>query len=159
MFIKDIKAFFKQFQCGKCKRCFDQVCNLDKHIKICEGVKVKYEWKGGVYKVPKSIKQQLADFDIDTTNHDFLFPNIIVFDTEASLPTCVEQPAVKKKKMCNGVNGESVACDLKFTSTHQLLSYSFAINFPGVEHEYFACRQGDSESDVNELVEKFLISY
>ena len=37
MFIKDLKCLFKQWSCGKCKRCFDYVCNLDDHVKICNG--------------------------------------------------------------------------------------------------------------------------
>ena len=58
--------------------------------------------------------------------------------------------------MCDDVNGQSVARASKFTSTHQLLSYSLATNVPGAEREYFACRQGDSERAVNDLAENFV---
>ena len=48
MFIKGIKTFFKQWQCGACRHCFKQPCNLDKHVKICNGDKVKNIWSGGM---------------------------------------------------------------------------------------------------------------
>ena len=69
MFIKDIKCLFKQWECGKCKRCFDHVCNLDRHIKTCNGGEIKHVWKGGVYNPKK--KQQLAEYGFDVSNHDF----------------------------------------------------------------------------------------
>ena len=53
MFIKDIKCLFKQWSCGKCKRCFDQVCHLDRHIKTCNGGEIKHVWKGGIYELKK----------------------------------------------------------------------------------------------------------
>ena len=40
-------------------------------------------------------------------------------------------------------------------STHQLLSFSLCTNVPGSETEFFACRQGDAETGINDLVENF----
>ena len=57
MFIKDIKCFIKQWECGSCKRCFDRVENLTDHVKICSGGVIKHVWKGGVYEPKKNIKQ------------------------------------------------------------------------------------------------------
>ena len=96
MFIKDIKNFFKQWQCGKCRRCFNQVCHLDRHVKTCNGDEIKHIWSGGIYKPTKNIKQRLAAFDIDVSKHDFLFTYLAVFDMEASLPDAILQPAAKR---------------------------------------------------------------
>ena len=53
MFIKNIKNFFKQWQCGKCRRCFKQVGRLDDHVKTCNVAGVKHIWPGGVNDPPK----------------------------------------------------------------------------------------------------------
>ena len=58
--------------------------------------------------------------------------------------------------MCNDLNGNPVERRLKFSSTHQLLSYSLCTNVPGCDTEFFACRESDSETDVKKLVEKFV---
>ena len=42
MFIKDLKCLFKQYACGKCKRCFDKPSHLDRHIKTCNGGEIKH---------------------------------------------------------------------------------------------------------------------
>ena len=54
------------------------------------------------------------------------------------------------------VNSLTIERTLKFTSTHQLLSFSLSTNVPGCESDFFACRQGDTETDINDLVEKFV---
>ena len=59
-------------------------------------------------------------------------------------------------KMCNDLNGIPVERVLKFMSTRQLLSYSIATNVPGCPREFFACCEGDTESDVKDLVDKFV---
>ena len=53
MFIKEINTFFKQWQCGKCRRCFNKVDSLNDHAKTCNGTEVKRIWSGGVYEPPK----------------------------------------------------------------------------------------------------------
>ena len=90
------------------------------------------------------------------SKHDFLYPYIVTYDTESSLPVVVNQPAVKRAKMCEDLNGDCVACVLKFSTTHQLLSYSIATNAPGCDGEFFACRAGDTATDVAALVQKFV---
>ena len=45
-----------QLQCGKCQRCFNQVINLDRHVKTCNGGEIKHIWSGGVYEPKKNIK-------------------------------------------------------------------------------------------------------
>ena len=119
IFIKDIKSFFKQWQCGECRRCFKHVGHLDKHVKTCNGSEIKHVWSGGVFEPKKNIKQSLADFGFDTSNHNFLFPYLAAYDTEASLPVATIQPAAKRTKMCADLNAVQVERVLKFLSTHQ----------------------------------------
>ena len=59
-------------------------------------------------------------------------------------------------KTCSGLDGIPVERILKFSSTHHLLSYSIATNIPGCPGEIFACRDGDTESDIKTLVDKFV---
>ena len=119
MFIKDLKCLFKQWECGKCKRCFDHVGSLDQHVKICNGGEIKHVWKGGIYNPKKSIKQRLAEYGFDVTKHSFLFPYLAVYDTEASLPTAETQPVAKCIKTCNDLDGVCVERRLTFSSEHQ----------------------------------------
>ena len=58
--------------------------------------------------------------------------------------------------MCDDLNENPIECVLKFSTTHQLLSYSLATNVPGCALEFFACREGDTETDVKDLVDKFI---
>ena len=144
------------WECGSCKRYFDHVSNLDQHVKICSGGVIKHVWKGGVYEPKKNIKQQLVEFGINVSNHDFLFPYLAVFDTEASLPGSDYQPAAKRVKSCIGLDGNLVERRLKFTTVHRLLSYSIATNVPGCTSKIFECRQDDTEDDIKNLVRKFI---
>ena len=156
MFIKDLKCLFKQWECGKCKRCFDHVGHLDDHVKTCNGGEIKHAWKAGVYNLPKNIKQRRAEYGFDVTKHSFLFPYLAVYDTEASLPTAEIQPAAKRIKTCNDIDGKTVERRLKFLTVHRLLSYSISTNMPGCDNEIFMCREGDSETDIKDLVKKFV---
>ena len=88
-------------------------------------------------RTPKNIKQSLAAFGIDVSKYEFLFPYLAVYDTEASLSDATLQPAVKRAKTCNDVNGVQVERKLKFTSTHQLLSFSLCTNVIGCETRYY----------------------
>ena len=109
-----------------------------------------------VFTNPKNIKQRLAAFGIDVSKHDFLFPYLAVFDMEASLPDAILQLTVKRVKTCNNRNGLPVKRMLKFTQTHQLLSLSLYTNVFGCETDFFACRPGVTEMDVDDLVENFV---
>ena len=71
MYIKNIKCLFKQWQCGKCRRCFNKVYILDTHVKTYNGDEIKHVWAGGVFEPKKYIKQSLADFGFNVSNHDF----------------------------------------------------------------------------------------
>ena len=71
MFIKDIKTFFKQWQCGKCRRCSNYVSHLDKHVKTCNGAKINIS-DLAVFMNQKNIKQSLAAFGIDVSKHIFV---------------------------------------------------------------------------------------
>ena len=42
MYIKDLKCLFNQYECSKCRRCFDHVSNLDQHVPICNGGLIKH---------------------------------------------------------------------------------------------------------------------
>ena len=117
---------------------------MNDHVKICNCDEIKHIWSGGVYEPPKNIKRSLAAFGIDVSKHDFLFPYLVVFDTKESLPETILQPTAKRVKTCNNVNGLPVECVLKFTSTHQLLSFSLCTNVPGCETDFVACREGDT---------------
>ena len=63
---------------------------------------------------------------------------------------------MKRPKLCRDINDQVVSRTLKFSITHQLLSYSLATNVPGCAPEFFACREGDTETDVKDLVDKFV---
>ena len=130
MFINKIKSLFQQFQCGACRRCFKNNKDLDKHIKTCNIGTVMHKWCGGVYELPKNIKQCLASYGFDVSNHDFIYPHILVYDAESSFPTATSQPAAKRAKMCGDLNGVLLERILKFSTTHHLLSYSLATTYP-----------------------------
>ena len=104
----------------------------------------------------KNIKQSLAAFGIDVSKHNFLFPYLAVYDTEASLPDSTLQPADKWAKTCDDINGIPVKRVLKFISMLQLLSFSLCTNVPGCKTEFFTCRKSNTETDIKDLVEKFV---
>ena len=79
-------------------------------------------FKGSVYNPKADIKQSIESFGIATGTHDFIFPYLAVYDTEASLSPVVVQPTAKRVKMYVDVDGVQVEHSLKLTSTHQLLS-------------------------------------
>ena len=79
-----------------------------------------------------------------------------MYDTEASLLVSDVQPAVKRVKMCNGLDGIPVERRLKFSTVHRLLSYSICTNVPGCDNEFFACREDDTEMDIKNLVKKIV---
>ena len=54
--------------------------------------------------------------------------------------------------MCADITAVQVERKLKLKSNHELLSYSMCTNVPGVNQEFFPCRQGDSDEDIKELV-------
>ena len=63
---------------------------------------------------------------------------------EASFPDAALQPAAKRAKTCNDVNGIQVERLLKCTSMYQLLSFLLCPNAPGCETEFFACCKSDT---------------
>ena len=65
---------------------------------------IKHVWQEGVYEPKSDIKKRLESFGIDTRMHDFLFPHLVVYDTEASLPPATTEPAAKRAKICADVN-------------------------------------------------------
>ena len=82
----------------------------------------------------KNFFLRLEDFGFDTSKHDFLFPDLVIYDMEASLPAATNQPAVKRQKMCSDI------------------SYSLATNIPGATSEFFECRDGDRNDSITKLV-------
>ena len=120
MYIKKLKSLFVQFDCGQCKRSFKQSVHLNDHIKTCDGTLVKHVWKGVVYKLKSSIKKCLDSFGIDTSKRDFLFPHLVAYDMEASLPPATTVPAAKWEKMCTDIHGNQVEQKLKLKSTYNV---------------------------------------
>ena len=76
----------------------------------------------------KKYLNELEEFGMDTKDHIFIFPHLIVFDTEASLPECADQPTTKRWKICPDENSNPVERKLHFNMEHELLSYSMATN-------------------------------
>ena len=70
------------------------------------------------------------------------------------LPVADVQPAAKRVKTCNGLDGTPVERRLKFSTVHRLLSFSKCTNAPGCDNECFTCREGDTEIDIKILVKK-----
>ena len=79
----------------------------------------------------------MGDFGFDVSKHNFLFPYLAVYDTEVSLPVSDVQPAAKRAKMCNDLNGNPVERVLKFSTVHQLLSDFLFANVPSCDNEFF----------------------
>ena len=82
----------------------------------------------------------------------FLFPHLVVYDTEVSLPLATVEPAAKRAKIRTDVHGNQVERKLKLKWTHELSSYSMATNVLGFEgEEIFKCREGDTENGIKKF--------
>ena len=113
-----------------------------------------YEKAG--FTTPKKYKTTAFQVRLWRIKTRILFPYLAVYDTEASLPVADVQPAAKRVKTCNDLDGNSVERRLKFSTVHRLLSYSLCTNVPGCVNEFFACHEGDTEIDIKSLVKKIV---
>ena len=77
-------------------------------MKICDGILIKHVGKGGMSEPKSDIKKRSESFGIDTSIHKFLFLDLVVFGTEASLTLAIAEPAAKQAKMCTDDHGNQV---------------------------------------------------
>lgn len=80
-FIHDFSKFAKSFCCARCDQIMDGSYKCSRHEKTCTGGQ-KVRFQGGVYRIPRTIFEELADEGIVVPHYDRLYPFRITYDLE-----------------------------------------------------------------------------
>ena len=118
-YITNFNGFAKKFQCPQCLRNFSLKHNWNRHLKVCTNIK-KVRFPGGFYSNPKTIFQELADYEVNVPKVDQMYPYFAVFDMESILQKINDKTS---DKLC-------------FTQRHVPISVSVNSNVPGFESPY-----------------------
>ena len=138
--IVDMEKYGQVYSCDKCHRVLASAYNLKRHTAITKDcTKVKFVYKGGVYRSKKTIFQKLKEIGVDTPDNLKIYPFKIVFDFESYF--------VKSEIASEGKN-------TKIEVDHVPLSASVASDFPGYEKPVCFVRETNKASDP--LVESVL---
>ena len=85
-YVDNIHALFKAFRCSTCDTHFQKTGNLERHLVRCSE-RVKHIYPKNVYQFRETLFDKLDSFDIQCTDDQRLFTNLVVFDFESiSIP-------------------------------------------------------------------------
>ena len=136
--IVDMCKYGRVYSCEKCYKAFSSNYNLKRHTAVTKDcTKVRFIYKGGVYKPSRTIFQKLSELGVHTPAHLKIYPYKIAFDFESYF--------VK--------NGEK-SCNTTFELDHVPLSASVASDFPGYTEPVCFVRESNREND--DLVSRVL---
>ena len=120
--IVDMRKYGQVHECQKCHQIFTSHWGLQKHTGIKKDcTRVRFFYKGGVYRNPKSIFQELQEVGVQVPDDLKIYPYKIVFDFESyfnknGVPI-IEDPEIKSE----------------IQASHIPLSASVCSDFPGYE--------------------------
>ena len=81
-YVDKIHALFKASRCPTCDTYFQKTGNLERHLVICIE-RVKHIYPKNVYQLRETLFDKLDSFDIQYTDDQKLFNNLVVFDFES----------------------------------------------------------------------------
>ena len=115
--IVDMKKYGQVYSCDKCHKVFGSAYNLKRHMAVTKDcTKVRFLYKGGVYKPAKTVFLKLAEVGVHTPDELKIYPYKIVFDFESYFT---------KVESGDKVKNTTLEVD------HVPLSASVACDFPG----------------------------
>ena len=137
--IIDMGKYGKVYSCEKCHKILSSAFNMKRHSAITKDcTKVRFLYKGGVYKPPKTIFQKLAEVGVHTPDNLKIYPYKIVYDFESYFV----------KNTSEGLN-TTIELD------HVPLSASVASDFPGYTKPvcFVRCTNKDTDPIVTNVLE------
>ena len=81
--VDNINALFKAFRCSTCDTYFQKTGNLKRHLVRCSE-RVKHIYPKNVYQLRETLFDMLDSFDIQYTDDQKLFNNLVVFDFQSN---------------------------------------------------------------------------
>ena len=135
-YICSMDDYSKSFACSKCGQLWKHVGMLHRHERSCD-TNVKHKYVGGVYHLPETIFEKLADAGIDVPEEDCYYPFRATYDFECYF-----------NKDDLPQNSEKVTWEAR----HVPLSVAVCSNVPG--HDTSVCFV--TEGDTSALVEKMM---
>ena len=132
-YVDNINALLKAFRCPTCGTYFRKTGNLEHHLVRCSE-RVKYIYPKKVYQLRETLFDKLDSFDIQYTDDQKLFGNLVVFDIES---ICIPEEKFKNKRTTTWIG------------KHVPISVSISSNLMGMP--IFLCN-----SNPRDLVESFI---
>ena len=90
-YIFNFEKYCSVFNCPKCDVLWYHQMNYNHYIKDFHG-DVKYTYKGGIFWLPSTIFEELAEFDIHMAENNRFYPYFSVFDFESILSKKIYPP-------------------------------------------------------------------
>ena len=151
------KSIAKKFSCPNCSRILTKSCNLIRHVKQCRS-EVEEVFKGGKYRVKKTIFEHLDTLNIHVPETDRYDPFFVVYDLEA-LQVPIETTFRGRKlhfehvpvtvSICSNVNGHKEPVHIRSDGDPQQLVDSFVIELLKI--------QASRQTLLNEKYQPYLI--
>ena len=133
--VVDMDKYTQFHMCTKCRRLFQSEYNLRRHTNIKKDcTRVRFIYKGGVYKNTPTIFERLMELGIETPRELRIYPYKIVYDFESYFS--------RSKN-----NAESQVTNTLLDCHHVPLSASVASDFPGWENPVCFIRKSDAVAD------------
>ena len=133
--VTDMEKYTQFHMCTKCRRLFRSEYNLHRHTNIKKDcTRVRFIYKGGVYKNTPTIFERLMELGIETPPELRIYPYKIVYDFESYFS--------RSKN-----NAESQVTNTLLHCHHAPLSASVASDFPGQKKPVCFIRKSDAIED------------
>ena len=132
-YVDNINALFKAFRCSTCDKYLQKTGNLERHLVRCSG-HVKHMYPKNVYHLRETLFDELDCFNIQHTDDQKHFKNLVVFDFES---ICKPKENFKNTETTTGIG------------KHVPISVSICSN-PKAEPRFFC------NSNPCDLVESFI---
>ena len=110
-YVDKINALFKVFRCPTCDTNFQKTGNLERHLIRCSE-RVKHIYPNNVYQLRETLFDKLDSFDIQYTDDQTLFTNLVVIDFES---ICIPEKKLINTETTTWI-GKQVPISLSITS-------------------------------------------
>ena len=137
--ITNMGKYGKLYSCDRCHKVLTSAYNMKRHSAITKDcTKVRFLYKGGVYKPPKTIFQKLSEVGVHTPDELKIYPYKIVYDFESYF-----------------TKNTSVGGNTNIELDHIPLSASVASDFPGYTKPvcFVRCTNRDNDPIVSNVLE------